>query len=250
MQKSVCDCTNEYDYDLSLEGNASETHHGFDLESCTKVSETEASSFLASGRSLFGKVWGTLGFTQRGNGLVGGHTRVSGVQYEVHCGCQHKEVKMGFTESVVSGFKKQGSKDLDLVKTENGVARSTEKIGHGNAKVASKPGWKKPPRPPRAGTAPSKERHIKSISDADLLRRARLDRIRSLRKQRVKERSSTKTTLWALLFTVFFAIVIIQGIFSQGSVSSPHSSAKPGQTSPPLHKFSSDGSNTESRQTV
>ncbi|KAH9323016.1 hypothetical protein KI387_017655, partial [Taxus chinensis] len=233
--------------------SVAEAHDGYDLESGIMVSEPEGSSFLASARRLVGNVGGRLSFNQSVNGSVSGHTGNSGVQCEAPplCAFQKKEVKLGFSEFAVSGFKKQGSQDLGLAKKlGNIVCVCADKIRHGNDSNALKPGWKKPPRPPRAATDPSREKHMKAISDKALLRRARLERMRSLRRHKVGKPSSTKTTVWALLFTVFFfAIVITQGIYSQGTVSPQDSSTQLVQTSSlSMHTLANDASKNESGQ--
>lgn len=200
-------------YVLSVERStcASEAHHKCDLESGIMVSEPGDSSFLASTRRFYGNVGGRLSFSQRFDEFIDGYACNSGVQYGASCGCQQKEVEEGFSESAVSDMKKDGFRDSDLIVAGNTISGSNENVGYGNA---SKPGWKKPPRPPRASTDSSRERHMKGSSDRALLRRARLERMKILRRQKVGKPSSTKTTLWALLFTVFFFVIVItQGSF-------------------------------------
>ncbi|KAH9323018.1 hypothetical protein KI387_017657, partial [Taxus chinensis] len=238
--------TNGYVLCVGRGTSAAETHYGGDLESGVMISEPEGSSVPASTRTLFGKEGGALSFAQRVNGSAGGHTGSSCVQCGVSCGFQQKVAKMGFSESAVPGYEKQRFQDLGLAKNGNTVSGCAEKIRHENVK----PGWNKPPRPPRSTTDPSKERHTKGISDTVLLRRARLEKIRSLKAQKVGKPSSIKTTLWALLFTVsFFVIVIIQGIYSQGTIIPRNPSTKSGQRdSLVMHTFVNDAANSESEQ--
>ncbi|GLJ31944.1 hypothetical protein SUGI_0643010 [Cryptomeria japonica] len=219
--------TNGYVLSVERGTSASETHHKCDLESGIRVSEPEDSSFLASTRRFYGNVGGSLSFSQRVDRLIDGYACNSGVQYGVSCGCQQKEVKEGFLESAASDMKKEGFHDSVLMIAGNAISGSNENIRYGNDNGSLKPGWKKPPRPPRSSTDSARERHMKGNSDRALLRRARLERMKILKKQKVGKPSSTKTTLWALLFTVFFfAIVITQGIHSLRTVSPQDSSTK------------------------
>eukprot|EP01018_Ginkgo_biloba_P011051 Gb_40242 [translate_table: standard] len=206
--------------------------YGDDLESGLKMNESDGNSFLTSAKKSLGKAWirfmpGSL--TPRVNGLVGEHTGTKTIQYGFPYDCQGiKEARLGFVfnqkmamESAFCGNANQSQPlavkgDMDMTKSVNPVSGCSDKTRVGNGNSSLKPSWKKPPRPPKATTDPSRERHIKGISDIALLRRAKLERMKSLRKNKFAKSSSDNTSFWALLVTLSFCVIMIM----QGSIYS------------------------------
>lgn len=202
--------------------------NGYDLESGIQVTEPEA----PFAKKLFGRIgYGRLSLIQSINSSVGAHLGNNATQ----CGSvQGKESEMRFSfhhnavnDSTVPVVAEQ-SQGIGLAK-----AVDTDKSRHGNDKTTLKPSWKKPPRPPsRAATNALREKDMKGFSDTALfLRRAKLQRMRSMRKNKFAKPSSVKTRFWALLVTIFFCVIMImQGIFSRGTGGSQDSSPRSGQT--------------------
>lgn len=199
----------------------------FDLESGIQVTEPE----VPFAKKLFGRVgYSGLRIIQSVKSSVGAHLGNNAIQ----CGSvQGKESEMRFPfhhnalKDVVVPVVAKQSQGIGLAK-----AVDTDKLRHGNGKTALKPSWKKPPRPPsRAATNALRERDIKGISDTALLRRAKLQRMKSVRQHKFAKPSSVKTCFWALLVTISFCILMImQGIFSRGTDGSQDSLQKSGQT--------------------
>ncbi|XP_057841346.2 uncharacterized protein LOC131051019 isoform X2 [Cryptomeria japonica] len=118
-----------------------------------------------------------------------------------------------------------------------GNPRNTEVLSSGKLRNGNvnniKANSKKPPRPPRppkpAKTTvdPSKERLVKAI-----LRRARLERMITLKKKQIARSKSSNSSVWALAFTLCFCVImILQGMFSQGNDSAQISPEAAVQTS-------------------
>lgn len=88
-----------------------------------------------------------------------------------------------------------------------------------------KSGNKKAAKPPRAPRGPSLDasdlKLIREITQLALLKRARLDRIKALKKMKsAKVSSSPSTSMFAMVCTVVFCIVILfQGMSSSGKSS-------------------------------
>ncbi|XP_061350416.1 uncharacterized protein LOC133295594 [Gastrolobium bilobum] len=83
----------------------------------------------------------------------------------------------------------------------------------------------KPPRPPQALQLDAADHKlIREISEFAMLKRARIERMKALKKMRMAKSSSSSSSssIWAMVFTVVFCIVIIfQGMSSgKSSVSS------------------------------
>lgn len=106
----------------------------------------------------------------------------------------------------------------DLPKSEcnnGGNPRNTEvlssgKVRNGNVNNTNKANSKRPPRPPRppkpAKTTvdPSKERLVKAI-----LRRARLEKMITLKKKQIARSKSSNSSVLALAFTLCFCVIMI-----------------------------------------
>lgn len=240
---------------FKVERSNSGPENVYDLESGIQVTEPE----VTFDRNLFGRVgYNRSSLIRSVNGSVGAPVGKNAIQ----CGAfQGKESEMGFSfhhntlkNSSVPLVARQ-SQDMGLAKAVNAdtVSVSCEKIRHENGNPTLKPSWKKPPRPPsRTGTDASRERNMKGISDTALLRRAKLQRMRSMRKHKSVEPSSAKTSFWALLVTISFCVIMImQGIFSQGTDSPQNSSPRSRQTNAgSLHNFASHASSNGSGQVV
>lgn len=223
--------------------------NGYDLESGIEVTEPEA----PFAQKLLGRVgYSRLSLIQGINSSVGVHLGNDAIQCE---SVQGKESEMRFVfhhnalkDSTVPVVAEQ-SQGIGLAK-----AVDRDKSRHDNDNTTLKPSWKKPPRPPsRAATNALREKDMKGISDtALLLRRAKLQRMRSMRKHKFTKPSSVKTGFWALLVTIFFCVImIIQGIFSGGTGGSQGSSPISGQTiQVAVQDFASHASNNGSGQPI
>lgn len=222
--------------------------NGYDLESGIQVTKPE----VPFAKNLFGRVgYSGLRIIQNVKSLVGAHLgnnviqcgSVQGEESEMRFSFHHNTLK----DSVVPVVAEQ-SQDIGLAK-----AVDIDKIRHGNGKTTLKPSWKKPPRPPsRAAINALRERDMKGISDTAFLRRAKLQRMRSMRKHKFAKPSSVKTGFWALLVTISFCIIMImQGIFSRGTGGSQDSLQKSGQTiQVSVQDFASRAGNNGSGQPV
>lgn len=232
----------------------SERANGYDLESGIKVTEPEAPPFLAFTKKLFGRIGCRLSLTLIVNGSEDGHAGNNVIQ----CGAvQKKNAKMDFLshhdtvkESTVPAVANQ-SPDIGLAKGTVSLSGCSEKATDGTGNCNLKPSWKKPPRPPRRAKDASGERHMNGIYDTSLRRKARLERMKSTRRNKLAKPSSEKTSFWALFVTLSFGVIMItQGIFSQGTGSLQDLSPTSGQASPlSMHNFTSRASNNESEKT-
>jgi len=192
---------------------------GLDLESGSEISGS-GGSFWSSTRRLLGKAWNHFirgDFVQSYNGSIPATRTV-----ESHFSFNPKlALANPATEPL-----KSANPDINRgEKPRNTGPVGFEKLGNGNVRTHMKPSGKKPPKPPRpprplkgAATDPSKEKLMKGISDIALLRKAKLERIRSLKKKQAAKAKASNTNVWALVFTLCFCfIMIMQGIFSQGN---------------------------------
>lgn len=205
---------------------------GLDLESGREISDG-GSSFWSSATRLLGKAWNRIirgDFVRTFNGSI----PATGTA-ESH-----------FSFNTKSALAKPAAKPLKSAnpdsnrgeKPRNTSPVCLEKLGIENVRTHMKPSGKKPPKPPRpprslkaVDTDPSKEKFMKGISDIALLRKAKLERIRCLKKKQAAKTKASNTNVWALAFTLCFCLIMImQGIFSQGNGGPQISPAAAGQT--------------------
>lgn len=205
---------------------------GVDLESGREISGN-GGSFWSSTRRLLGKAWNRFArgdFIRTFNGSIPATRTV-----ESHFSFNPKlALAKPAAEPVKSANpdSKRGEKPRDTGPV--GSAKS----GNENIRAHMKPSGKKPPKPPRAprsltsaATDTSKEKLMKGISDIALLRKAKLERIRSLKKKQAAKAKASNANVWALVFTLCFCLImIVQGIFSQGNASPQISPGAPMQT--------------------
>lgn len=89
-----------------------------------------------------------------------------------------------------------------------------------NNKMNNKKKASKPPRPPKGPSLDALDMMlVKEISTHAINRRARIERTKALRKMREEKLSlsSSKSSIWAMIFTVLFILVIcFQGFCSKG----------------------------------
>lgn len=81
---------------------------------------------------------------------------------------------------------------------------------------------KKPPKPPRPPRGPSldaaDQKLIKELSEIAMWKRARIDRMKALKKMKAAKASSSNSSIFAMVFTILFCLVLIfQGISSRRS---------------------------------
>lgn len=214
---------------------------GLDLESGREISGN-GGSFWSSTRRLLGKSWNRFirgDYIRTFNGSIPATKTV-----ESHFSFNPKlALAKPAAEPVKSANpdSKRGEKPRDT-----GPVGSA-KLGNENVRAHMKPSGKKPPKPPRpprplrlAATDPSKEKLMKGISDIALLRKAKQDRIRSLKKKQAAKAKTSNANVWALVFTLCFCLImIVQGIFSQGNGGPQVSPGAPVQT----RKFSLEFNN-------
>lgn len=231
----------------------SERENGYDLESGIMVTEPEAPPFLALAKKILGKIGCRLSLTLIVNGSEDGYAGNNVTQ----CGAvQKKNAKMDFSshrntvkESTVLAVANQ-SEDIGLAKGMDALSGCSEKANDGTGNCNLKPSWKKPPRPPRRAKDGSGERHVNGIYDTSLRRKARLERMKSTRRNKLAKPSSEKTSFWALFVTLSFGVIMItQGIFSQDTGSLQDLLPASGQASPlSMHNFTSRASTNESEK--
>lgn len=77
---------------------------------------------------------------------------------------------------------------------------------------------KKPPKPPKPPRGPSLDsadlKLIKEISELAMLKRARIERMKALKKTKAAKQSTSNSSLFAMVFTLLFCLVIFQGNIS------------------------------------
>ncbi|OVA03226.1 hypothetical protein BVC80_6465g1 [Macleaya cordata] len=78
---------------------------------------------------------------------------------------------------------------------------------------------KKPPRPPRGPSLDAADRKlVREIAELAMLKRARVERMKEMKKMKAAKAASPNTNMLAMIFTIFFCLVIIfHGIFGGGS---------------------------------
>ncbi|KAL8120327.1 uncharacterized protein LOC141724701 isoform X2 [Apium graveolens] len=123
-------------------------------------------------------------------------------------------------------------------KVQEEVVDMRDNIGKEKRKTVSANKPPKPPRPPRGLSLDAYDQKlIKEIAQLAMMKRARIERIKALKKiKTAKASSSSGGSLFAMLFTIVFCLVILfQGVSSRSSVTS-----FPG--SPESAKIAEDGS--------
>ncbi|XP_057957107.1 uncharacterized protein LOC131150421 [Malania oleifera] len=92
---------------------------------------------------------------------------------------------------------------------------------------------KKPPRPPRGPSLDAADQKlIREINELAMLKRARVERMKALKRMKAAKASSSSSNLSAMLFTVFFCLVIFfQGMLSRSSPGF-HGSPEPAAGTP------------------
>lgn len=119
--------------------------------------------------------------------------------------------------------------DRLLEEQDPGVPADRETVKKPKNKSAKKSC--RPPRPPRGPSLDaSDQKLIREINELALLKRARIERVRALKKMKAAKTTSSNGNLFALLFTVFFFLVILFQGMSSGSLpignhGSPESAA-------------------------
>jgi hypothetical protein len=94
---------------------------------------------------------------------------------------------------------------LDVMKViNNAPVKDKRKKASSNKKSG------KPPRPPKGPSLDAADlKLIRELSERALLKRARIERMKALRKMRNAKSSSNSSSILALIFTIIFFIVII-----------------------------------------
>lgn len=78
----------------------------------------------------------------------------------------------------------------------------------------------KPPRPPKGPYLNASDlKLVKELSELAARKRARIERMKALRKIKAAKRQSSNSSIIALIITVlFFLVILFQGLFSQNNV--------------------------------
>ncbi|OVA13585.1 hypothetical protein BVC80_379g120 [Macleaya cordata] len=172
-----------------------------DLESGGTTSEEEVIREPVSGvrkaKNLLDRVWS--GFVNSDGSLIG----EDGTGYSIsNSAAESAELlieKKSEGEDTVSPLVK---------KTEK------EKRKKKNSKIPPKP-----PRPPRGPSLDAADQKlIREISELAMLKRARIERMKAHKKMKAAKAASSNSSLYAMVFTILFCLVIIfQGMSSRGS---------------------------------
>ncbi|GFS30725.1 hypothetical protein Acr_00g0013600 [Actinidia rufa] len=174
-----------------------------DLESGGTTSEEDGirdpSSYEKHVNKLLGRSW---------NGLVGPISGRDG------SGSNEKVLNPGdvLVENVEIESNKLGLKMLNLV---------DKKIVKDKRKKTSSTVPSKPPRPPRGPSLDAADiKLVREFSELAALKRKRVERMKSLRKRKAEKASSCNGSLFAMVVTILFCLVIIfQGIVSSGNLN-------------------------------
>ncbi|KAJ9171701.1 hypothetical protein P3X46_015025 [Hevea brasiliensis] len=94
-----------------------------------------------------------------------------------------------------------------------------EKIVEGKQKKKNSRKAPKPPKPPKGPSLDAADQKlVQEITEIAMRKRARIERIRVLKKKRATKSSSWNSSLYAMAFTVLFCLILIfQGICSRNS---------------------------------
>ncbi|XP_028753607.1 uncharacterized protein LOC114713180 isoform X2 [Neltuma alba] len=114
---------------------------------------------------------------------------------------------------------------------ENSVDSATKTTVKEKLKKSSNKKAPRPPRPPRAPSLDAADQKlIREITELAMLKRARIERMKTLKKMKAaKSTSSSSSSIFSMVFTiVFFIVIISQGMSSgKGSVASFQGSPVP-----------------------
>lgn len=119
--------------------------------------------------------------------------------------------------------------NMDIEGQENKDAKENKALKEKRKSLSNKKPAK-PPRPPRAPSLDAADQKlIRELAELARLKRARIDRMKALKKMKAaKETSSSSSNMFAMVFTVFFFLVIIfQGMPSKGTMTSSQRSPVP-----------------------
>ncbi|XP_054820413.1 uncharacterized protein LOC129319386 [Prosopis cineraria] len=126
---------------------------------------------------------------------------------------------------------------VDVLKvTSMSVARqdlvdsATKTVVKEKLKKSSNKKAPKPPRPPRAPSLDAADQKlIRDITELAMLKRARIERMKALKKMKAVKSTSSSSSIFSMVFTiVFFIVIIFQGMSSgKSSVASFQESPVP-----------------------
>ncbi|EEF47231.1 uncharacterized protein LOC8267307 [Ricinus communis] len=118
--------------------------------------------------------------------------------------------------------------ELLLGKNIEGKEGQQQNMGFGNKKVVEdkhkKKNSRKAPKPPRPPKGPSldaaDQKLVQEITELAMRKRARMERIKALKKMRAAKSSSWNSSVYAMIITFLFCLVLIfQGICAKSSRS-------------------------------
>ncbi|XP_057995577.1 uncharacterized protein LOC131169120 isoform X1 [Hevea brasiliensis] len=168
-----------------------------DLESGGTTSEEDGTNDLVSAnkqtKKVLNSVWsGPLGFDGLGNSSKFGEDADENVEFLLDKNSEGKE----------------GQQQIPFVNKKLLEEKKKKK----NSRKAPKP-----PRPPKGPSLDAADQKlVQEITELAMRKRARIERIRVLKKMRGAKSSSWNSSLYAMAFTVlFFLVLIFQGICSR-----------------------------------
>eukprot|EP00252_Welwitschia_mirabilis_P016200 TRINITY_DN3576_c0_g1_i2.p1 TRINITY_DN3576_c0_g1~~TRINITY_DN3576_c0_g1_i2.p1 ORF type:complete len:243 (+),score=63.50 TRINITY_DN3576_c0_g1_i2:604-1332(+) len=176
----------------------------FDVESCRKEDQVYAESFWKICKNLIRRAL----FRKNGDGTKSMEGSCALVRVVV-------DRKSGFGQPLAAGVDK---KRIETPGNAGGAVGSG-KPRDINERNPTKPSAKRPPRPPKPPRPnktidPTKELIMKGITDIALLKKAKQERIRQLKKKQAAKSTPSGANVLALLFTLCFCVVmILQGNF-------------------------------------
>lgn len=178
-----------------------------DLESGVTSSGEESCNDHVSANATFDRVWsGVFVFDGLGRGERESETN----SYSSSSGFGRGESK--HVELLIEKSSGEYSELATLV--ENNIAE--EKLKKTNVRKPTKP-----PRPPKGPTLDlADQKLVREITELAMRKRARTKRMQAFKKMKASKSSSTRNSVYALIITVLFCLVLIfQGICSKGSGS-------------------------------
>lgn len=182
----------------------------FDIESGGTTSEEEASKDLGSSKRQVKKILkkvssGILNF----NGAITHERGISSSSNLVKSG---GVVDVGVELLIDKSSEEEESRDQVFVVEKM-------RIGEKHKKNSRKP--PKPPRPPKGPSLDAADRKlVRELTDVAMRKRARIERIKALKKVKAGKGSSLNSGLSAMVITlVFFLVITFQGLSSRSSIT-------------------------------
>lgn len=135
-------------------------------------------------------------------------------------------IKTEFADNLLSSRYNAGESIELLVKKSSGDEESGDSVVSLENTVVKekkkKPCSKKPPRPPRPPKGPSLNdsdiKIMKEISELVARKRARIERMKAIRRMKAPKKSSSGSLTALVITAIFFLVIFVQGFCSKSSV--------------------------------